>query len=244
MHSGAIQSAGQGLHSLKKKTETVLPTVRDFQFRNLGNFYLWNPETGKILIVESEFLGFGIRNTAQRIRNSLSDWNPESTFHWQRLESAIHGVEFSIYGCLGFPLMHGAKSFIALNWSYLLLLYFARLNFHEFCTDFTYPWFSRTWGRRRIQQSSTKQLFAQKGFLIRGPVSNSEILEKFTALYNNACLSRYVKIRLLTYFRSSYLDFSFQLTDFLVKLTAVERYEISLQNNKNVQTSLSLIVTS
>ena len=140
IHTGAIQSACQGLHSLKKKN-TVSPTVRDFQFENLGNFYLWNPESGKVLLVQSGFLGFGIRNTAQRIRNSTNDWNPESTFHWQRLEFRIHGVEFSTYGCFGFP---GAKSFIALNWSYLLLLYFARLNFREFCTDFTYPWFSRT----------------------------------------------------------------------------------------------------
>ena len=110
-------------------------------FSGKGNFYLWNPESGKILLVESGFLGFGIRNTAQRIRNSTNDWNPESTSHWQRLEFRIHGVEFSTYGCFGIP---GAKSFLALNWSYLLLLYFARLNFREFCTDFTYPWFSWT----------------------------------------------------------------------------------------------------
>ena len=43
--SGAIQSAGQGLHSLKKrKKNTISPTVRDSGFRNLRNFYLWYPE--------------------------------------------------------------------------------------------------------------------------------------------------------------------------------------------------------
>ena len=73
------------------------------------------------------------------------------------------------------------------------------------------------------------------GFLIRGPVSNSEILEKFTALYKMSAFLDYVKIRLL-----AYLDFTFQLTDFLVKLTAVECYQISLQNNKNMYRSVSV----
>ena len=40
------------------------------------------PESGKDLHVGSGTLGFGIRNTAQRIRNPPSnDWNPESKFH-------------------------------------------------------------------------------------------------------------------------------------------------------------------
>ena len=30
-----------------------LPNVREIGFRNRGNFYLWNPESGKILLVES-----------------------------------------------------------------------------------------------------------------------------------------------------------------------------------------------
>ena len=42
----------------------------------------------EIFLVESEILGFGIRNTAQRIWNPTNDWNPESTFHSQRLESS------------------------------------------------------------------------------------------------------------------------------------------------------------
>ena len=37
--------------------------------RNPGNFCLWNLESGKLLLVESGILGFGIRNTAQGIRN-------------------------------------------------------------------------------------------------------------------------------------------------------------------------------
>ena len=48
------------------------PHALDFGFRNPGNFCLRNPESGKILVVESGIgiLGFGIRNIAQR--------NPES----------------------------------------------------------------------------------------------------------------------------------------------------------------------
>ena len=47
---------------------------------------LWNiggiriPQSEKLLLVESGILGFGIQNTAKRIRNLTSDWNPESKF--------------------------------------------------------------------------------------------------------------------------------------------------------------------
>ena len=37
------------------------------------NFCLWNPESRKNLLVESRILGFGFRNTAQRIRNLTND---------------------------------------------------------------------------------------------------------------------------------------------------------------------------
>ena len=35
----------------------------------------------QIFAVESGIPGFGIRNTAQGIRNATNDWNPESKFH-------------------------------------------------------------------------------------------------------------------------------------------------------------------
>ena len=38
------------------------------------------PESEKFLLVESKILGFGIRNTAQGIRNPTIDWNPESSW--------------------------------------------------------------------------------------------------------------------------------------------------------------------
>ena len=37
--------------------------------------------------MEAGILGFGIRNS-QGFRNPTNDWNPESKFHWQRLESS------------------------------------------------------------------------------------------------------------------------------------------------------------
>ena len=94
------------------------PHVRESGFRNVGNFCLWKPESEKNLHVESTILGFGIRNTAQRIRNPttrplpahLSDvsrilvpqtktgihtWNPES-MTWnpesKNVLSPIHGA--------------------------------------------------------------------------------------------------------------------------------------------------------
>ena len=51
------------LHSIKQK---VGPCER-----------IWISESGLFLFVKSEILGFGIRNTAQGIRNPrLEDWNP------------------------------------------------------------------------------------------------------------------------------------------------------------------------
>ena len=73
-----------------------------------GNFCLWDPESAKIFFVESGIQGIGIRNTAKGIRNSTKDWNPESKFNCQRLESSTWNPEFAalesrIQDCLGFP---------------------------------------------------------------------------------------------------------------------------------------------
>ena len=62
------------------------------------------------LLVESQILDFGIRNTAQGIGNPTDNCNLESKFHRQRLKSTtwksgIHEVEFRIQDCLGFPCM-------------------------------------------------------------------------------------------------------------------------------------------
>ena len=57
--------------------------VRESGFRNPINFCFWNPESGKILLVESGILDSGIRNTAQVIRNPIIDWNSKTKSHWQ-----------------------------------------------------------------------------------------------------------------------------------------------------------------
>ena len=61
-------------------------TVRGSGFRNLGKICLWNLESRKILLVKSGILGFGIRNPT-------NDWNQESRFHWQKLESSTWNLE-------------------------------------------------------------------------------------------------------------------------------------------------------
>ena len=53
-------------------------------------------ESGKILLVESGILDFVIRKTAQGIRDPTDDWNPESKFHWQRLESGKLSTEVHV----------------------------------------------------------------------------------------------------------------------------------------------------
>ena len=67
--------------------------AREFGFRNPRNFCLWNPKSGKILLVESEILGLGIQNTAQGIWNPPNDRNSESKFHRKRLKSSTWNPE-------------------------------------------------------------------------------------------------------------------------------------------------------
>ena len=58
-----------------------------------GKFCLWNQESRKILLLESGILGFGIRNSTQEIWNPTSDWNPESKFDWQIVDSSTLNAE-------------------------------------------------------------------------------------------------------------------------------------------------------
>jgi len=51
------------------------------------------PESVKFFLMESDILGFGIRNTAQGIRNPNNDCNPESKFYWQILKSSTWNRE-------------------------------------------------------------------------------------------------------------------------------------------------------
>ena len=82
------------------------------RFRNPGYFCLWDSEFGKILQVKSGILGFRIRNTAQGIRNLINDWNLESTFQRQRLESSSWNPESRAWNPdprLSWTPLHGAK---------------------------------------------------------------------------------------------------------------------------------------
>ena len=54
---------------------------RESRLRNPGIPYLWNPESGKILLENSGILVFGIHNTAQGIRSPTKEGNLESIFH-------------------------------------------------------------------------------------------------------------------------------------------------------------------
>ena len=58
--------------------DSCLPHVRDSGIRKILACGIRN--LGKIFLVESEILGFGIGNSAQGIRNPTNDWNPNSKF--------------------------------------------------------------------------------------------------------------------------------------------------------------------
>ena len=53
--------------------------------------------SGKILFVESGILDFGILNTSQQIRNPTNNSNPQSKFHWKRLEPSTWNPESKVW---------------------------------------------------------------------------------------------------------------------------------------------------
>ena len=58
-----------------------------------GNFGLWNLESGKILLVESGILGFGIRKTAQGIWNPTNDWNLGIQVLLTKIRNPLRGIQ-------------------------------------------------------------------------------------------------------------------------------------------------------
>ena len=78
----------------------VSPNLRDFGFRNQGNFCLWNLESREVLFVESgkQFKESGIPVTIeiQNPSSTIKDWNTVP---------GICGVESRIQECLRFPYM-------------------------------------------------------------------------------------------------------------------------------------------
>ena len=69
------------MHSTSTQSNSSSCNFRD-QTQTESGFCIWIPESEKILLVESRILGFGIRNTAQGIQNSTTDYNPEPKLHW------------------------------------------------------------------------------------------------------------------------------------------------------------------
>ena len=67
-----------GLLSFLRYVRTrISPLVVKSGFRNARNFYVWNSESEIFLLVGSGILGFGIRNTAQGVRNPTNDLESE-----------------------------------------------------------------------------------------------------------------------------------------------------------------------
>ena len=81
-------------------------------------------ESVKCLLVESGILGFGIRNTAQGIRNPTKDWNPiqgSTRKKWNQVPGIRNPrVESRIQDCLGFPNMRRKAAHVK---NYCLCIY-------------------------------------------------------------------------------------------------------------------------
>ena len=95
----------------------VLDSSHVREFQNPGNVGYWNPESGKILLVKSGILGFGIWNTALGIGNAINDWNSKSKVPLtktgvQYQESGIQCVKSRIQNCLGFPYVGRLKKVV------------------------------------------------------------------------------------------------------------------------------------
>ena len=67
--------------------------LRWSRFHNLRNLCLWNSWSGKLLLVEFGFPGFGICNPAQRIQNLTSDWNSKSNFYCWTIWNPLGGIQ-------------------------------------------------------------------------------------------------------------------------------------------------------
>ena len=90
-----------------------------------------------------EILAGGIRNLgkcASGIRNSSQDWNPESKFHWQRLESSTWNLESTAWNpeskTVLDSLLWGDKAFKGIETkklfnqhSYMVIIFFAFVFF-------------------------------------------------------------------------------------------------------------------
>ena len=95
-----------------------------------------SPESGKFGAVVSGILGFGIQNTVQGIWNTTKDWNPESKFHMQHVESEIPRMESRIQACLGFPSMGKCPILTEILMCSFVCLVFSKVSFHALTSSF------------------------------------------------------------------------------------------------------------
>ena len=80
--------------------------MRKFGFRKSGKF-VWNPKSGKILIVESGILGFGSRNLESHERFNSRIQVPLTVIQYLRNQRGLQGVESRIHDCKKNCLMSG-----------------------------------------------------------------------------------------------------------------------------------------
>ena len=85
IHHNALQQTQEN----DRKTNHKVP-IHPFDVTHLGHTHspeitpckaIRIPESGKFWLVKYGILGFGIRNTAQEIRNPAYDWNTESKIY-------------------------------------------------------------------------------------------------------------------------------------------------------------------
>ena len=68
-------SKPRAIFDKRNRNFIFLPHVTEYGLRNpeVRHFCLWNRKSGKILLAESGIIGFGIRNTAKKIRNPTNN---------------------------------------------------------------------------------------------------------------------------------------------------------------------------
>ena len=113
LHFGALWSSVENLDQTRPQSKLFIIKDREWQWNKSLSASKWNycfeipdechiasqnykgirtPGVEKLLLVESEILGFGTRNTTQKIRNPTTHWIPESTFHGPKIRNPVPGI--------------------------------------------------------------------------------------------------------------------------------------------------------
>ena len=87
--SSVSRAASKIVKLCKYRACVVVPWVAPCKLPGIRDIFpsgIQNPESRKIVFMESGILGFGIRIPALGIRNPANDWNPESLFRTRNPE--------------------------------------------------------------------------------------------------------------------------------------------------------------